>query len=114
MPPLDPQRMARIRAHLLTAAAMATLGCRQQSDEPHVNQPVQHAVNEPEPVLQHTINNPPVQPTVNNPPPPQPTVNEPAPVLQHTVNNPPVQPHAVNAPYRPDPHHTINEPVQHT
>ncbi|MBI5517958.1 MAG: hypothetical protein HY909_29570 [Deltaproteobacteria bacterium] len=123
MPPLDPERLARLRTRILAATAVAgSLGaCPSQQD--HLNRPTTEQINLPAPPPP-TVNNPPVQQqaaeadagvravgTINTPAPPRDSVNEPAtrnpsgtlpgiPPTPPTVNNPPSRP-TPNTPARP-------------
>jgi hypothetical protein len=75
---MDPARLARIRARVLAAAAIATAGCGQQTINEHPNPPI---VNEPakEPT---PINEKPPEPAPVSPPPEDPTP------VGHHINTP--------------------------
>lgn len=91
--PIDPHRLARVRAHFVAAAALVTAGCGGSSTP-------EHTINEPP----HTINEPP--PAINPPPSPPPSAAPSAtPTVPASIHFNPPPP----ADKRPDPIH-INTP----
>lgn len=85
--PLDLQRLARVRAHLMAAAALATAGCGSSGPDHTINEPVH-------------INRPPDQQPTGQPTPDQ-TIAGPAPSAAPSAQPEPQPPAHVNKP-RPD------------
>lgn len=103
--PFDPQRLARVRAHLLTAIAVTAAGCGG-------NTPPDHTVNEPVHI------NPPPD-SASQTPSAAPTLTASPEIVPHTINvapqlNPAPSGSAAPAPSdtdkKPDPKH-INTPM---
>jgi hypothetical protein len=112
MPPLDPQRLARLRAHLLAAAAVATVGCNRNAE--HTPDMPPHTINyAPEPIH---INAPPAPHTINEPAPPaadasaQATAD--AAAAPQAAGDAATSRHTINAPAhgRERRSHTLNDP----
>ena len=100
MPPTDPQRLSRLRAHLIVAAAVAVSGCKRDgesttvSEQPHVNRPYEPHVNQP---ATHTVNNPPIPtPVAHDASAAAATIDASAAGAMQNQGPPPV--HAVNPP----------------
>lgn len=79
--PLDPQRLARVRAHLLTAVALVTTGCGKAATP-------EHTINEPATVTSAPTPPPPTS-TLTAPTTPEETINEPAPLNSARTPPPP-------------------------
>jgi hypothetical protein len=93
--PLDLQRLARVRAHLMAAAALATAGCGGSATPEHtINEPVH--INEP-PTPQPTVAPTPDQPSAGpaQTDPPQPSAS---PTAQPASDAKPTKPTHVNKP----------------